>query len=76
MDTNTNPSKITGSNKFLPCLQELLDGYRLKDPPTEKKLPVEADMSELLFDMGYGPRGTTLGQAVGNLTLIAFYYLI
>jgi hypothetical protein len=76
MDTNTNPTKIMGSKKFLPCLQELLDGYRMEDPPTEKKLPVEADVPELLFDMGYGPNGTTLGQAVGNLSLIAFYYLL
>ncbi len=48
----------------------------MEDPPTEKKLPVEADVPELLFDMGYGPNGTTLGQAVGNLSLIAFYYLL
>ncbi len=33
-------------------------------------------MPELLFDMGYGQNGTTLGQAVGNLSLIAFYYLL
>jgi hypothetical protein len=76
LDTNTNPTKITGSDKFLSCLQELLDGYRLKDPPTEKKLPVEADIPELLFNMGYGPSGMPLGQAVGDLTLITFNYLL
>jgi hypothetical protein len=31
---------------------------------------------ELLFELGYGPSGTTLGKAVGDLTLIAFYYLL
>jgi hypothetical protein len=76
MDTNTNPTKITGSNKFLPCLQELLDGYCREDPPTKKKLPVEVDVPELLFNMGYSPSGTTPGQVVGDLTLIAFYYLL
>jgi hypothetical protein len=76
LDTNTNPTKITGSDKFLPCLQEVLDGYRLEDPPTEKKLPIEVDVLEQLFDMGYGPSGTPLGKAVGDLTLIAFYYLL
>jgi hypothetical protein len=76
LDTNTNPTKITGSKKFLLCLQELLDGYHLEDPPTEKKLPVEADVPELLFDLGYGPSGTIQGQAVGDLSLIAFYYLL
>jgi hypothetical protein len=52
LDTNSNPTKITGFKKFLPCLQELLDGYRLVDPPSEKKLPVEADVPKLLFDLG------------------------
>jgi len=57
-------------------LQEMLDSYRNADPPTEKKLPIEADVPELLFDMGYGPNRTVLGQTVGDLTLIAFYYLL
>ena len=39
-------------------------------------MPIKADVPELLFDMGYGPNGTVLGQTVGDLTLIAFYYLL
>ncbi len=66
MDTNTNPTKITGSDKFLPCLQELLDGYCLEDPPTEKKLPVEADVPELLFDMGLRPKQDDTGTSSGG----------
>jgi hypothetical protein len=49
LDTNNNPTKVTGSNKFLPGIQIILDGYRIEDPPTEKKLPVEANVPELLF---------------------------
>ncbi len=51
LDTNVNPTKLTGSDKFLPVVQEMLDSYRNADPPTEKKLPIEADIPELLFDM-------------------------
>jgi hypothetical protein len=76
MDTNTNPTKLMGSEQFIICIQELLDWYRIADPPTEKKLPIEADVPELLFELGYGPSGTTLGKAIGDLTLIAFYYLL
>jgi hypothetical protein len=76
LDTNNNPNKVTGLDKTLTGLQIILDGYHIKDSPTEKKLPVKADVPELLFDMGYGPSGSTLGQAVGDLTLIAFYYLL
>ena len=54
----------------------MLDCYRNADPPTEKKLLIEADVPELLFEIGYGPNGTVLGKTVGDLTLIAFYYLL
>jgi hypothetical protein len=31
---NKNPTKITGSDKFLPYLQVMLEGYAKADPPT------------------------------------------
>ena len=68
--------KLVGSKQFIICIQELLDGYRIANSPTEKKLPIEADVPELLSKLGYGPSGTTSGKAVGDLTLIAFYYLL
>jgi hypothetical protein len=73
---NENPTKISGSEKFLPALQIMLNGYTKADPPTQKKLPVEADVPKLLVEMGYGKTGSTLAQAVGDLALIAFYYLL
>jgi hypothetical protein len=54
----------------------MLDGYTKADPPTQKKLPVEVDVPELLVEMGYGKTGSTLSQAVGDLSLITFYYLL
>jgi hypothetical protein len=72
---NENPTKIIESNKFLPALQIMLDGYTKANPPTKKKL-VEADVPELLIEMGYGKLGSLQAQAVGNLSLIAFYYLL
>ena len=65
-----------GSEKFLPALQVMLDGYSKADPPTRKMLPVEADVPELLVKMGYGKDGTIHTQASGDLALIAFYYLL
>ncbi len=43
---------------------------------TLKKLPVEADIPELLFDTGYAPEGSTLNKAVEDLSLITYYYLL
>ena len=41
-----------------------------------KKLPVKADVPELLIEMGYGKSGSIQLHAVGDLSLIAFYYLL
>jgi hypothetical protein len=73
---NENPTKVLGSDKFLPALQIMLDGYTKADPPTQKKLPVEADVPKLLVEMGYGKSGSIQNQAIGDLSLIAFYYLL
>jgi len=54
----------------------MLDGYTKADPPTQKKLPVEVEVPELLLEMGYGKLGSTITQAVGNLALVAVYYLL
>ncbi len=48
---NTNPTIIVGSDKLLPCLQQMFDGFRKVDPPTTKQLPVEADVPEFLIQL-------------------------
>jgi hypothetical protein len=76
MARNVNPTKIMGSDKFLPVVQVVLDGYGKTDPPTNKKLPVESDVPELLVDLGYGKGGTPHSWAIGDLALIPFYSLL
>jgi hypothetical protein len=71
-----NPTKFIGSDKFLPALQVMIDGFAKEDPPTHKMLPVESDVPELLVEMGYSKSGTAHTRAVGDLSLIAFYYLL
>ena len=46
------------------------------DPPTIKKLPVEVDVPELLSRLGSQPHANALDKAIGDLALIAFYYLL
>lgn len=53
-----------------------MDGWRKEDPPTVKKLPVAIDVPELLSAVGAEPTANALDQAVGDLVLIAFYYLL
>jgi hypothetical protein len=73
---NENPTEVLGSEKFLPALQIMINSYTKADPLTQKKLPVEADVPELLIKMSYGKSGSIQLQAVGDLALIAFYYLL
>ena len=54
----------------------MLDGWRKLDPPTIKKLPVEADVPELLSTVGAMPTANQLDSAIGDLALIAFYFLL
>jgi hypothetical protein len=54
---NNNPTKVKGSDNFLPALQVMIEGYNKQDPPTKKMLPVKADIPELLVEMGYGSLG-------------------
>jgi hypothetical protein len=76
MAIGDNPTKVLGSEKFLPALQIMVEGYTKDDPPTRKMLPIESDVPELLVDLGYSTSGTSHTQTVGDLTLIAFYYLL
>ncbi len=71
-----NPTKVTGSNKLLPWLAQIYNGWRKEDPPTTKQLPVEAGIPELLAEHGCDSNATNLDKAIGDLSLMAFYYLL
>jgi hypothetical protein len=71
-----NPKKVAGSECLLPCLQFMLDGYQKGDPPTWKKLPVQANVLELLVETAHQPGKPAQQQATADLTMIAFYYLL
>jgi hypothetical protein len=73
---NDNPPKVNGSNKLLPHLQVMLEGYRKEDPATIKKLPVQVDVPELLVSTAYQGAGTAQDKAAADLAMIAFYYLL
>jgi hypothetical protein len=54
----------------------MLDGWRKKDEPVMKKLPVEVDVPEYLVKLGLVPGASELVKATGDLSLIAIYYLL
>ncbi len=74
--TISNPTKIVGSERLLPCLQIMLDGYRKVDPPTQKNLPVQLEVPKLLVTTAYQLGTAEVQRAMVDFTMIAFYYLL
>ena len=54
----------------------MMSGWKKEDPPVIKKLPVEADIPELLSTLGFRRDANDLDRTIGDLSLIAFYYLL
>jgi hypothetical protein len=54
----------------------MLDGWRKDDDPVMKKLPVEVDIPEYLVRIGLLPAATEMMKASGDLSLVAYYYLL
>ena len=54
----------------------MLNGWAKADPPTQKQLPVEADVPEYMTSLGRLKTATKLDKAIGDLAIIAFYYLL
>jgi len=71
-----NPTKIEHSDRLIPRLAQMIQGWKKEDPPTLKKLPVEADIPELLSSIGMLSSANELDKTIGDLALIAFYYLL
>lgn len=74
--TGVNPTKLHGSDKLIPRLSQMLDGWRKEDPPTQKKLPIEVDIPEYIATQASHPSATEAERTTGDLILIAFYYLL
>jgi hypothetical protein len=76
LECETNPVKVRGTENFLPRIQRMLDGWKKEDPPTLKMLPVEVDVPEYIASVARIPTATELDRTIGDLALIAFYYLL
>lgn len=61
---------------MVPRLAQVIAGFRTKDPPTIKKLPIEIDIPEYIALCSLRPTATELEKAKADLILIAFYYLL
>ena len=70
------PLKPHGSKDYHLALKMMLDEWRKEDLPTMKKLPIEIDIPEYLFERAMEPEAGEGRKAIADLTLITFYYLL
>ena len=54
----------------------MVEGFRREDPPSVPQLAVPITVPNLCYDSALRPTATQQEQAAGQLTLIAFYYLL
>lgn len=67
---------MDGSDKLLLPLGLTVSGAKKWDKPVDKKLPVEADVVELLCSFGQMKNASLRDAVAGDWALIAFYYLL
>jgi hypothetical protein len=63
------------NNNYSTNIQRMMEGFRREDPPTIPQLAVPVTVPNLCYDAGHKD-GAPLKKTIGNLCLIAFYYLL
>ena len=71
-----NTTKAQGEKILVPRLAQIMEGWRKKDPPTKKTLPVGIDVTEFLAELGMEKDAIEMVKAVGDCAIISFYYLL
>jgi hypothetical protein len=71
-----DPTKVAGQKSYLPRISQMLDGFKKDDPATVKKMPCTIDLPECMAKWGMEELATEKDKAVGDLALIAIYYLL
>jgi hypothetical protein len=76
MATETEPLKLPGKTSWLPEIGMMLKGWAGADGQVEKKMPLEVDVPEFLVKCGLEEGASEKVKAVGDLSLIAFFFLL
>ena len=69
------PSPVaTSQGKYHKKIGQLIEGYRRNDPAPQYKLAVPLTVPAYMYS--YGRHGTTKHKAIGDMAIIAFFYLL
>ena len=76
MDTGTQPLHQIDGTHYIKPLQHMLAGFKNHDPATVKKLACHPDLPDFAVEWAYKEGSTPAQNAVGDLIIIAFYFLL
>jgi hypothetical protein len=76
MDTGRQPLHQADGVHYIKPIQHMLAGFSNFDPATEKKLACHPDLPTFACRHGHSGEESPQRQAVGDLILIAYYYLL
>ncbi|KAL7523426.1 hypothetical protein ACHAXR_000173, partial [Thalassiosira sp. AJA248-18] len=76
LDTGRQPLHQIDGEHYIKPIQHMLAGFKNFDPATEKKLACHPDLPTFACMHGHREGSSPYQQAVGDLSLIAFYYLL
>ena len=76
LESDLRPFHKQGSDKYIPPLSHMMKGFANFDPPTEKKLACHPDSPTCACEEAYKGDKSPMRRAIGNLIVIAFYYLL
>jgi hypothetical protein len=65
---------VNSQGKYHRKIGQLIEGYRCNDPPLKFQLAVPLTVPAFMHT--YSRSGTTKQKAVGDIALIAFYFLL
>jgi hypothetical protein len=71
-----SPTRMENTVRLIPHPAQMMQGRQKADPPTLKTFSVEANVPKLLSKVGWLPTPIKLDTSIGDLALIAFYYLL
>jgi hypothetical protein len=61
--------------KYILPVERIVEGFKRQDPPAIPQMAVPIDVPEAALALAYAV-GTNRTEAVGDLTIVAFYYLL
>lgn len=61
--------------KYILPVERIVEGFKRQDPPAIPQMAVPKDVPEAALALAYAV-GTNRTEAVGDLTIVAFYYLL